>query len=152
MEINGTCPYCGETYVVDENREMIFCPGCGKKIQLKEFIEVVCPECHHRVQVRTGRKMVYCQDCGAKMIFEDETYGELTEKEHTIIDMTNQALDRKHELKLKRIEKKHELKRQKIEAKIEKENRPTPFREQVLARCLLAICFVFYLLLLCVIR
>ena len=104
MEHKETCPYCGEIFVVEESREMVFCPCCGKKIQLNEFIEVTCPECHHRVTIRPNRTVVYCQDCGAKMIFEENADdGQLTEKERTAIGLVDEALDRRHQLQMEKI-------------------------------------------------
>ena len=139
MSTQGTCPYCGEEYSVNDERESIFCSSCGHKIQIKEFVEVTCPKCQHKVMIRAGKSVAYCQDCGAKMIFDDEESGELTEKEKTLVKLTDRALDRRHEKQLEKIRQKNELKRKKVEAELEKKNKEVPFREQVLAAVMIVV-------------
>lgn len=152
MNVQGTCPYCGELYSIDDDRESIYCSGCGHIIRIKEFVEVTCPKCQHKVMIRAGKSVAYCQDCGAKMIFDDEESGELTEKERTILKMTDRALDRRHEKQLEKIRQKNELKRKKFEAELKQNNKEVPFKEKVLDVFWLAIIFAFFIAMLYVIN
>lgn len=64
--IERTCPHCGETSLVPEGTEKVFCQHCGATMVLSSKpIAGICPTCKRPIMIPANSAKCVCGSCGA---------------------------------------------------------------------------------------